>query len=273
MFNMKTFSEYYSNIGNLLLDCETKLPDILEYYNYDYCEASKHITKWIKTTFKDVPNYEIPFIVFEGERCAGKDSVIDELSENSDFVPLPRKTNNLAWSILNERKQNCYFKLDNPIESTFLWYSDLAFRISSWEIDDFSKTYLANRYIDSACICIKSCYDNDLSIEEKQSLEELLDSFRFLFPVPEKTLILDVTQETQRKRLFETRGRVLSKEEEDVAIKNIKCFSEIDFSNVYHVDANQVLEDVMKSVYNCGYDNSRSCAKQSTAKLEDFEIV
>jgi len=253
--NYISFFNNYQNIGNKLLILNELLFDDNHEGAHDFILLCDFIDDYIAREFQINTFNFFYFIVFEGDRCSGKDIIINELAKDEKFSKLPRiNNNNPAWKKLNDKKQNCYFKLENILDSVLLWYSDLAFRVSNWEINDSDLIYLVNRYCDSVNICIISNYCNELSIKEIERLTRLLNNFEKFFPISEKTIVLDVDHNTQVERQFQSRNRIFTKEEADTAVINIELFKMINKHNTYIIDATENFENVLENIKNILYN-------------------
>lgn len=186
------------------------------------------------------------FICFEGERCSGKDTLISIASKyynTTDSVIKKRVVDNKSWRILNNLKKDCYFYIDDPIKSCLLWFSDLAFRMYDWRIND--NICFVNRYYYSVKSCIYSNY-NFLNNNQFNQLELLLENMVGLFPKPKLVIVLDISIDTELKRLKEQRNRILSNTELITAKLNIEQFHNLVGDNIFHIDANRSLRDVFK---------------------------
>ena len=241
---MNNYIEIYYNLGlrlyNLAIDYEIgkiSIDEILENF---------------KKIFKiEQIGYGSNVIVFEGERCSGKDTIISALSKKNvqKICVLKRVVDNLAWQALNYRKQNCYFKMECAVMSVLLWLSDLSFRISSWIPLTYEAEYcLVNRYTLSLLSCILSTYEDVLEKEKIYLISKLLQIGISVFPKASKTIILDTDINTILYRMKNGRNRAFSESEFQIAQRNLKRFYSHINTGYYHVNANQNIEMVLNDV-------------------------
>ena len=186
-------------------------------------------------------------LVFEGERCSGKDTIIDRISQvNASCIPMPRLSDNAAWQRLCSMKKNCYFAVDDYIVGNLLWFSDLSHRLSQWLKVNSTQTILINRYIDSLVIIQNSL----LRYEQKAitSKAHILAMLAKMFPRPPLTFVLNIDLSTLLSRMNNSRNRTLSECEIAIAHDNILAFRNLSTKGHIHIDACMPIDIVANTV-------------------------
>lgn len=186
-------------------------------------------------------------IVFEGERCSGKDTLIERICQKNDGVTsLPRVSDNAAWQRLCIMKKNCYFSVDDYISGVLLWFSDLSYRLTQWLKYSPLQPILINRYIDSLVIIQNSLLkreETDIAVKSY-----LLKTLEKMFPRPSVTFVLDIDIETLLLRMKNCRNRLLSKDEISIANDNLAAFRSLNSKEHIHINACMPIDLVTNAV-------------------------
>ena len=190
-------------------------------------------------------------VSIEGERCSGKDTLINNLKNSRVLMDsiyfAPRLVENIAWRKLNELKKNCYFNIGNNLAEIILWFSDLAFKMAGWLQKSGGRTILLNRYIHSAIVCSLGRLRKSDTYELLRNIEVLV-ILSYFFTMPDKTIMFKIDIEELENRMKISRNRELSKEEKDICENNILWFDSLVSNHIIRVDSLESEEDILKIV-------------------------
>lgn len=192
-------------------------------------------------------NFNIPIVSFEGERCSGKDSQINFLKKKyKSQLYFVERTNNPAWEVLQAKKRNIYFNLDNILLDSILFAADLHYRFYKALDECESKPIIWNRYIHSFLVIHQSLLVHR-GIHSPVFNCLFLFLIRFL-PLPSIVFYLSIAEAEVYKRFWGSGGRIMNLEEKEILRLNLKGFNNIQDKSFIKLNGHNDVQLLNKSI-------------------------
>lgn len=217
------YANYLFTLGKKVENEQFKLKDVLKNLKF------KNNTTKLTTN-------KILIISFEGERCSGKNTQIHLLKncyKNQLFYI--ERTKNPAWEMLQTKKKNIYFNLDNIALDIFLFAADLYYRLGKALGNSDNKPIVFNRYIHSFFVIHRSLLLNR-SFGDFKTFLHLIHLVTNFLPPPQIIFYLKIPKVEVYRRFFVSRNRKMNLEEKKICQFNLEGFNSIKDKNFIKIN-------------------------------------